>query len=207
MSGRSSPRLAPLPRAEWDDAVRAALRIGFSDDVAARFFATGDDAVAVPNVLGTLVRHPDLAGSFLAYNGVLLRRGVLDARVRELAVLRVAWRTRAAYEWAQHVRMATKAGLTASEIEAIADGAATEWSPLEAAVLAAVDELVDRYRVTDATWTRLAEELDDRALVELVFVVGTYTGLAMAFNSFGLELDADLASAVLPSGFDGVEEG
>ena len=28
--------------------------------------------------------------------------------------------------------------------------------------------------------------------MELVFVVGTYTGLAMAFNSFGLQLDPDL---------------
>ena len=45
---------------------------------------------------------------------------------------------------------------------------------------------------TDDTWSRLAERLDERQLVELVFVVGTYTVLAMAFNSFGLQLDADL---------------
>ncbi len=37
--------------------------------------------------------------------------------------------------------------------------------------------------------------------MELVFVVGTYTGLAMAFNSFGLQLDPELqelAAASLP---------
>ena len=39
---------------------------------------------------------------------------------------------------------------------------------------------------------RLAEELDQPQLVELVFVIGTYTCLAMAFNSFELELDPDL---------------
>ena len=31
-----------------------------------------------------------------------------------------------------------------------------------------------------------------RQLVELVFVVGTYTGLAMVFKSFGLQLDPEL---------------
>ena len=34
--------------------------------------------------------------------------------------------------------------------------------------------------------------------MELVFVVGTYTGLAMAFNSFGLALDADLPTSPAP---------
>ena len=59
------------------------------------------------------------------------------------------------------------------------------WTPLEADLLAATNELIDGYRVDDATWARLAEHLDERQLVEVVFVVGTYTCLAMAFNSFG----------------------
>ena len=77
----------------------------------------------------------------------------------------------------------------------------TAWTPLEADLLAATDQLIDRYRIDDDTWARLAEHLDERQLVELVFVVGTYTGLAMAFNSFGLQLDPDLqrlATASLP---------
>ncbi len=35
--------------------------------------------------------------------------------------------------------------------------------------------------------------------MELVFVVGTYTALAMAFNSFGLQLDPELRDIALPS--------
>ena len=73
-----------------------------------------------------------------------------------------------------------------------------DGSALDVDVLTAVDELLDRYRITDATWTRLAARLDERQLVELVFVVGTYTGLAMAFNSFGLALDADLPTTSAP---------
>lgn len=199
MSGAPAPRLAPRPLAEWDDDVRKALAIGFSDQVAARFLADGNDAIPVPNVLGTLMHHPGLAGPFLAYNNVLLRTPVLEPRTRELAVLRVAWRTQAAYEWAQHVRIAASAGITEDEIDAVArEEPSTGWSPFDAALLRAVDELVDTYCVADDTWKLLAAELDERRLVELVFVVGTYTGLAMAFNSFGLQLDADL-EATLPA--------
>jgi AhpD family alkylhydroperoxidase len=157
-----------------------------------RFTAPGPDAAPVPNVLATLMHHPALAGPFLAYNQVLLQSPALDARHRELMILRVAWRTRSRYEWVQHARLAARLGITDDEIAAIADGAPLEWAPLERALLDATDELVDGYCVADSTWQRLAEHLDDAQLMELVFVVGTYVGLAMAFNSFGLQIDAEL---------------
>jgi alkylhydroperoxidase family enzyme len=200
VSSPPSPRIAPLPREEWGDDERAALAAGFSEQIAARLLATGPDARPLPNVLGTLMRHPALAGPFLAYNNVLLFAPTLEPRIRELLILRVASRTRADYEWAQHVRMAAAAGVTDEEIEAVRDGAAgSAWSPLDAALLAAVDELVDGYRVTDDTWAGLAGHLDERQLMELVFVVGTYTALAMAFNTFGLELDPDLQAVATTS--------
>jgi alkylhydroperoxidase family enzyme len=56
----------------------------------------------------------------------------------------------------------------------------------------AVDELIGDGAVSDATWTALADGLDDRQLMDLVFTVGAYDVLAMAFRSFGVELDEDL---------------
>jgi AhpD family alkylhydroperoxidase len=198
----SDPHLAPLPRELWGDDVRAALRDAYSDAVADRFFATGADAIPTPNALATLMHHPALAGPFLTYNNVLLQTPAIDPRLRELMILRVAVRTRAPYEWAQHVRLAGRAGITADEIAAVARRSdTTAWTPLEADLLAATDQLIDRYRIDGDTWGRLAEQLDERQLVELVFVVGTYTALAMAFNTFGLQLDPELqelASASLP---------
>ena len=199
MSDHASPRLAPLQREQLGDDARTALAAAFTERGAERLLAAGPDAMPLPNVLGTLLHHPTLAGPFLVYNNVLLRTPTLDARLRELMILRVAWRTGSTYEWAQHLRIAAGVGITPEEIDAVTRGAEHfDGSVLDVDVLTAVDELVDRYRITDATWNRLAAQLDERQLVELVFVVGTYTGLAMAFNSFGLALDADLPTTPSP---------
>lgn len=192
----SGPRLPPLPREEWNDDAVASLRAGLGDAAADHLLS--NDA-RIPNVLTTLMRHPGLAGPFLAYNTVLLNAPAVKPRLRELMVLRVAWRTRSTYEWVQHVRMAASCAITAEEIDAIARGADAEgWTPLEADLLAATDQLIDRYRIDDDTWARLGEHLDERALIEVAFIVGTYTGLAMAFNSLGIELDPELHDVAAP---------
>jgi 4-carboxymuconolactone decarboxylase len=192
----AGPRLAPVPREQWDDAVIGALRHAFPSGTVDRFLSTGDDAVVVPEAITTMLHHPELAGKWLAFNNVLLWAPSLDDRLRELMVLRVAWRTRSNYEWIQHVRLAGRFGLTSEEVDAVAGVAgatAIAWTPLEAALLAATDQLLDTYRIDTNTWAQLAEHLDERQLVEVVFVVGAYTCLAMAFKSFGLQLDADPA--------------
>ena len=160
-----------------------------------------------------MLRHPHLTGPFLAYNGVLLFDPTLEPRHRELIVLRVASRTHSAYEWAQHARLALRYDVTPDEVDALGGGAGPDgeivdaemWSPLEADLLGATDQLIDTHRIDDATWARLAEHLDERQLVEVVFVVGTYTCLAMAFNSFGVELDADLTPSATRSRPDSQE--
>jgi alkylhydroperoxidase family enzyme len=178
-------RISPLPVERWDDDVRAALRQAFPDAVIDRFTTEG-----APTAISTMLHHPALAGSWLAYNNVLLWSPALDHRLRELMVLRVALRTGSDYEWQQHVKLGERYGITDADLEAVEAGAESEaWTPLERDVLAATDQLIDGYRIDEETWQRLATQLDERQLVEAVFVVGTYTCLAMAFNTFGLGHD------------------
>jgi alkylhydroperoxidase family enzyme len=179
----TEPRITPLPPERWDDDVMAALRQAFPETVVDRF-ASGD----APTAITTMLNHPALAGSWLAYNNVLLWSPALDHRLRELMVLRVAHRTSSPYEWEQHVKLCERYGVTADEIEAVTTGPSHDaWTPLERNLLTATDQLIDRYRVDDDTWQRLAQELDERQLIEMLFIVGTYTCLAMVFNSFALE--------------------
>jgi len=195
----STPRIAPLATDEWSADAVAALGDAFGAEGAERLLSGAPDAPPMPNVLATLMRHPALAGPFLTYNNVLLRTPTLEPRWRELAVLRVAWRTRSEYEWLQHVRLAGRVGITTEEIEAVGRGADTgTWSALEADLLAATDQLLDRYRIDEETYARLAEHLDAAQLIELAFVVGTYTCLAMVFKNLGLALDPELDPAAAP---------
>jgi len=194
------PRLEPLPTERWSDDGIAALRGAFPDRVVDSFLSTSPDTRSVPNALATMLHHPALAGPWLAYNQVLLTDPALGHRARELMVLRVAWRTRSRYEWVQHVELAPRFGVGREDIEAIAGGAdADSWTPLERDLVAAVDQLIDRFRIDDDTWARLAAQLDERQLVEVAFVVGTYTCLAMLFNSVGVQLEAEIDVHDIPA--------
>jgi 4-carboxymuconolactone decarboxylase len=170
-------RLAPLPDDEWDGRARAALAVLLPEN---RLNVRG-----AGNALATLVRHPDLTAALMTFNKHLMLHSSLPARLRELAILRVARRRSCAYEWSHHVRMAMKLGLSEAEIEAAGNGRAT--GELETAVLTAVDELDHDSRLSDPTWAALDEHLDERQRMDLVFTIGAYCMLAMAFNTFGVE--------------------
>ena len=126
----------------------------------------------------------------MSFNQALVQEAALDARLRELIILRVAWRTRSAYEWAQHTRIGLQAGLTVEQLHAVPEGAAAAvWSPVERALLAATDQMVDRQRVDNATWNELGEHFDDTQLLELLFIAGSYICFAVIVNSARMEPD------------------
>jgi alkylhydroperoxidase family enzyme len=198
VSTEGAPRLAPLPRDRWDDETLAAMSAGMPARIADRIFSTEPGTPPVPNVMATFANHPKLAAPLLAFTGVLMNSPETTMRQRELMVLRVGWRTGSTYEWAQHNQLAPKYGITPEELVAVSQGADADcWTPLEKDLLRATDQLVDQFRIDDETWARLAEQLSERQLFEIVFVVGTYTSMAMAFNSFGMQLDAGLRPPAL----------
>ena len=188
----SEPRIPPRPSAEWDEDVRDALSALRPPGSVRRAPEPGRQRPS-SNILGIFSWHPALAKAFFAFNSHLFH-STLSARDRELVTVRAAWLRRGEYEWAQHVRMAKTAGMSDEEVDAISAGpGAPVWGPRDAALLRSVDEIVaDRY-VSDETWKRLGEHFDRRQLMDLVFTVGAYDLLAMAMNTFGLQLDPGLA--------------
>jgi AhpD family alkylhydroperoxidase len=163
----TSPRIPPLPPDQWGDDVRAGIA-ALRPATATQELRRSKGGPKGLNVLGTLAQHPTLMHAYHSFNGHILYTNSLDARQRELLVLRVAARRGAEYEWAQHVHIARDAGLTDDEIGRIAEGDhAADWSPLEGAMLRAVDELLADARITDATWSDLARELDRHQLMDL----------------------------------------
>ena len=187
------PRLEPIPPKDWPGEMREAMAALRVSNPRHPFPPRDDRRPKALNALGTLARHPELTRAFHTFNGHVLFGTTLSPRQRELLVLRVAAVRRCEYEWAQHVILAGDAGLTPDDIDRVTAGPdAPGWSPLDRAMVAAVDELLGDAKITDATWADLVGELDEQQAMDLVFTVGAYDLLAMAFRSFGVVLDDDL---------------
>jgi alkylhydroperoxidase family enzyme len=185
------PRLEPVPESEWSDETRAlmtALAQGFDRPL---------------NVFTTLAHHPDLMRRWLRFATHVLVQSTLSARDRELAILRTAWNRRSGYEWGQHISIARQAGLGDDEIARVADGPDAEgWRAYESTVLRVVDELCSDGTIGDSTWTALVAQYDSKQILDLLFLVGQYSMLAMVLSSARVErddgLDEHAAGVVFP---------
>jgi 4-carboxymuconolactone decarboxylase len=181
------PRIAPLPPAQWDERLT-------------RLLAASPGGTDEPmHIFTTLAHQPDLFRRWLGFGGALLS-GRLPGRLRELVILRTAYRFNGTYEWAHHLELGAAQGITPAELEALGGTlSAVEWDPIERAALAAVDETADDGAVRDATWATLASRLETGDLVELLMLIAHYLMLSTVLRSLRVPLEPSaqaLADAV-----------
>jgi 4-carboxymuconolactone decarboxylase len=142
---------------------------------------------SVPANVMVWLRSPDLAARAQKLGELIRYDTSLEPRVSELAILVVARRWRAQYEWAVHAAEARKAGLPDEVAEAIRSGTTPVFQErsdrivyeFTSAVLADGQVSDDLYRTTIA-------ELGERAVVELVALIGYYTMVAFTLNVFDI---------------------
>ena len=145
------------------------------------------------NVFKTLVRWPDLMRRVNALGGYFIVAANLDAREREIVILRTAGSARSAYEIGQHRWLGAKAGLAPDEIEAAVDPRHEHiWSPRDIAMLGLVDELLATDTASNETWDSSALYFDETQRTELLVLVGFYRMLAGILNGLDVELDASV---------------
>ena len=180
----TTARIAPLKVAQLPLTMRALLW------AAGKWAKKSTGLAGIPDVFLLLMRHRRLFRPWVRFASRLMPYGILDRRDTELAILRVGWNTRCRYEWGQHVPIGLRAGLTAAEIARIAQGPqASGWTPAQAALLQATDELHAHRLIAEATWQRLAQHYSARQLIEIGMLVGHYEMLAGVLNSVGLALE------------------
>lgn len=140
-----------------------------------------------PGTISVLAHQPALLGPFLGWAAALALNGALPKRDHELLALRAAANCRSAFEWDEHVGFARAVGLTDDEIAMVKAGPDDpRWTPDEAALLRAADELGRECAISAGTWAVLAARYDEAALVEIPFVVGQYTMLSMVANGLNV---------------------
>ncbi len=144
------------------------------------------------NIFAVLAHHPRLLKRFNLLGGLLINKGELPAREREIAILRVGWNARAEYEFGQHTLIGAEAGLTSEEISAIGSDECLEvhdWTDGDRDLIVMADELCADDCVSDLTFARLRQRWTEAELVELVMCVGFYRMVSGFLNTMGVPLD------------------
>ena len=180
------PRLEPLRPDELDASALAMyerIRAIANRDLVQRTLEN------LPEVVGTMLRHPALFEQYTSTGIALAITGTLPPFDRELAVLRIGWLCGAPYEFGEHVFLAKDQGIGSEQVAAVKRGSNDPiWTPHQRAVLSAVEELHADAMITDATWALLAATYDDRQLIELPMLVGHYQQTAYVQNTLRLRL-------------------
>jgi AhpD family alkylhydroperoxidase len=131
----------------------------------------------VLNLFRTVANSPGALRNFMRLGTSLLRYGVLPPVLRELAILRVAQLTGAAYEWAHHTPIARAAGVSEEQIAALERWVnAPEFDDQQRAILAYVEAATSDVIVPDDVFGAAREHLSEGEIVELTLVCG-YWGM------------------------------
>ncbi len=113
----------------------------------------------------------------------------LSPRLSETAILTTAHFWRAQYEWHAHEPMGERAGVKPETIRDIKAGRAPKRAPKdERALFDFIRELYRTRRVSDRTYGRVRQFLDDAAMVEFVGIIGYYALISMTLNVFRAQL-------------------
>jgi len=119
----------------------------------------------------------------------LLRKGKLDPRLREIAVLKIGLLCGSDYEWHQHVSLARAVGVPEATIEAIAGNRHAGLPETERFVIDFAEEIYRLKRPTDAVFEAMRERLSTEALVELTLTCGYYIMTACFLRTFDIEIE------------------
>src|SRR5882724_8478144 len=146
----------------------------------------------------TLAKSPRVFAKMFA--GGLLDKGPLSLRQREIVIDRTTAKLGCEYEWGVHVAFfAERIDFTPEHVAATVTGPsdAACWAQEEQALMALVNDLVDRRTTGDETWTALATHFNEPQILEAIALVGYYH--TISFLCVGLKLPLESYAARFPA--------
>ncbi len=161
--------------------------------------ATFDRLPARLNVF-RIMAHAETNFRWLVRLGTsILAEQKLDHRLREIAILRVANLSKAAYEWVQHAGIARAVGVTSEQIAALESGDATAgcFNDDEKLVLQFATEVIRDVKASDATFERLAARFSHQEIVELILAIGFYMLMARLLETTAVDLEPDASARLM----------
>ncbi len=171
--------LGPEARAVWDGVVgsRGGDQVGADGGLAGPFNA--------------FVHAPGVGRRLSSLGRVLRFETSLDRRLSEVAIITVAARWKAEFEWWAHARMAREHGVAAAVVDAIGRGLQPPFeSADERVVYTAARQLSETGQLSEDAFGAAQQLLGDSGLVELVSLCGYYTTVSFLLNAFTVPLPA-----------------
>lgn len=191
-------RIENLPVGKWTPEVEALFPIMLPADSTAK----GSDF----NSILILAHHPRLAEPWLRFNAKVAQGFSLCTRLKEIVILRTAWRQGSDYEWVHHMISAARVGLTSADFEALqSDIAGSGWSDLEAEIIRATDQICLHGRIAPPTLTALNRHFSVEQVMELLFVATCYVALATVLNTAGAAIEPAVREMAMSAGFPMLE--
>jgi alkylhydroperoxidase family enzyme len=153
------------------------------------------EAIAELNVFRLLLRHPAVAKRVNDLLMTLLFHGSLDARLRELVIMRIGWTTHSVYEWTQHWRIALQFKIPEADVLAVRDWRSYDgWSDADRVALAATDETLEHGAISAETWAQCEQQLPSvEERLELVAAIGTWHMISGILRSLEVPLEEGVA--------------
>jgi 4-carboxymuconolactone decarboxylase len=143
-----------------------------------------------------MLRSPQAAQQIINLMEYLRFQSTVPNRLKEFSIMIQGRLWRSQVEWATHYTPALKAGVSAETLAALKNNTRpTSMQPDEAAVFDFCMELYDKHAVSDETYGRLHQFLNDQQIVDLTLLQGTYVTVAsvMAMANQGLPPGMELA--------------
>jgi 4-carboxymuconolactone decarboxylase len=150
------------------------------------------------NVFSTFNHNPAADRVRGAINTLVNNRLTLEPTQRELLLIRIGTLCRSEYEYAAHVRVGMRAGLTEADIEDILAGPDATDDPVKAALMRATDEVFENDVISGSTWSELERSFSPGQMLEVLFAIGGYRSTSILINSAGVQLDANMADFRFP---------
>jgi alkylhydroperoxidase family enzyme len=170
---------APIEPLDHESAKQAAARAGLPE------------YMATLNIFRVLLKEPVLARGLNDLLTNLIFKAPLPHRLRELVILRVAWRTGSAYEWAQHYEIAKAFGLSEEEILAARAPSPDERviGPEGALVMRLADAMTSGQAISQDLLSSLRESLGEAGLIDAVGSVAAWHMVAMILSALSIEVE------------------
>jgi len=145
-----------------------------------------------PNLYKALANHPALVAAWTEFSKTLRHDTRTPRALRELVILRGAQLMRSEYEWAQHLAMARKAGVTEAQIQHLPSWRTSSHFDAREKAALALGEAVTQGRVNDAVHAEAMRHFDHHDYVEIALVAAFYAMVGRMLDAMGVELEPEM---------------